>query len=276
MINIKIDEFMDYMNNRRLDIEESFIPMTMRNSIHNDSFLQNEYSKRMKQKTYMVFDCYSDGGDITYKHYTGNDSIDIKCEDGDWYDVSTKTINEMLQENDLREKMVQATLQLLNKNKVLENFNIEELAGYDEKLNKKFRDFIKLNNMEYPGRNYIILEHPITDCIWNSISTGSDLSEYLIEVAKDSSSYYRFDKIQKAWAISEALQDDLYRTQIRAQLLLNSPAQMPSEKQKEILDKILQSTIRDNTPEEDKKIRSGEYVDYFYKKSDSEPFKIKV
>ena len=82
--------------------------------------------------------------------------------------------------------------------------------------------------------------------------------------AKKNSEWYKLDKLQKAYAVSGALKSDLFKSQILAQLLLNFPTQMPYEKQKEILDKISQSTIRDNTPEEIEKVSKGEaYYDFY-------------
>jgi hypothetical protein len=238
--------------------------MAMRNSIQNDSFLQNEYSTRLQQKTYSIWNPYSE--EYENKKYTGNNVKDyiLKDEYNDcWFKDSTETIYEILQDNDLKEKVAQTTIQILDKNKVLENFSIEELESYHEKLNEKFRNFISLCNYDYTGRNYIILEHPITDCIWNSVSNDSDLSEYLKKEVKENT-WYKLDKLQKAYAVSEALNNDVFKSQILAQLLLNSPTQISYEKQKEILDKIAQSTIRDTTPEEDGKVRNGEAHYYFY------------
>ena len=170
----------------------------------------------------------------------------------------------MLQEDKLKENFTQTIFQILSKGKVLENFNIEQLESYYKKLNEKFENFISLNNWDYTGRNYIILEHPITDCIWDSVPSDSYLSEYLKKAAKDSSSWYKLEKIQKAYAISEALKNKVFRFQILEQLLLNSPVQIPVEKQKEILDTISQSTIREITKEEENKCRNGDAQYYFY------------
>ena len=261
MINTKINEFMDYMNNRGYgSIEESFILMTMRNSIHNDSFLQNEYSKRMRQKTYIVFDRYSDDADIAYKHYTGNDRIDINCEDGHWHKDSTKTINEMLQENDLKEKIANSILKLLSNNKSLDNFSIKQLVEMYEKLNKKFDDYNRLFNSEYSGANYILIEHPITHCIPVVASYNSDLSKRITQL-DEMHSYQKNEELRKSLVVDSLLKDKLeYRTQLIAQLLLNHPYLIPVEKQKDILDKIIQSTIRENTPEEIERIKNFKEV----------------
>ena len=74
-------------------------------------------------------------------------------------------------------------------------------------------------------------------------------------------SYQKNEELRKSIFVNSLLKDKLgYRTQLIAQLLLNHPYLIPVEKQKDILDKIIQSTIRENTPEEIERIKNFKEV----------------
>ena len=260
IINTKIDEFIDYKKNLywASDLEESFILMTIRNSIHNDKTLHDEYTMRMKQKTYFYFDSYSD--DYRDINYTGDDVKDFRTKGSTWYLDSVETIYEMLQDDNLKEKIANSILKILSNNRTLDNFGIEQLENYYKKLNEKFDDYIKLANNEYSGKIFILKEHPITNCVPDDISNNNYLSKLAYNM--DQQHFYQKDnETRRFLVVCDLLNDKIeFRSQLMAQLLLNHPCNLSIEKQKEILDKILQSTIRENTPEEIERIKNSSEV----------------
>ena len=244
IINKEIDKF---INSFRFYANDNPIEFILKNSIRNDSELYDEYTKRIQEKKYSYYDPWQ--GEHLKDNYTGYEIEDAR-KSLKWKEDSIEIIYRMLSEANLKEKITLASLNFLNENQLLENFDMAQLEDTCTMLNEKFKDWLELCKREYKNDKeyYEIKTHPVPVCIWNTVtSSDSELSKYL---TKEFNSYnYSNEKdkdLRKAYIIEDLLkreEDCFWKEQLFSQLILNYPGKIPADEHKDLLDKISQSTV---------------------------------
>jgi len=249
-IKKKINEFIYARESICCSGEQRFIDILLINAIHNDDSLYEEYTRRMQGKNFYFRTIDGDG------YRTGNDFEDGLNVGINWHECSSFIVNEMLWKNESREKFAKLILKNLKNNETLEHFSIEQLEDYYNKLDEKFREYVKIDT-----RNIFVLkDHLLPDYIKDLAKNNRYLSTYMDkESKKERYTYFKDNKLIKAYELRELLyRGTMFRTSLFIQLLLNEPYKLPYKEQKLFLDKILQCTIRENTKEELAIIEQGD------------------
>ena len=247
-IKTKIDEYI-YKREHIFKFRppQCFMDILLINGIHNDSSLKEEYAKRMQDNTYR----YGTKNSYEYRHYTGDDFKDGIDNPSDMFNDSSRTIHHMLWEPELKSNIEKSIYKFLKSSNALNNFSIEELEDYYNKLNEKFGDFIYVATDEYVGYQFILKDHPLREYILDVVQGNEYLSMYFSEESKKE--YYTDiddNELKKAYEIKNLLLNFMFKKILFTQLLFNEPYKFPIEKQKDLLDKIAQCTTRENTKEE--------------------------
>ena len=241
-IKTKIDDYI-YQREHSFAIThpQRFMDILLINGIHNDSSLKEEYAKRMQEKKYR----YDTEDSFEFRNYTGDDFNDGIENPLGMFDDSSRTIHHMLWEPELKNNIEKSIYKFLKSSNTLDYFSIEELEDYYNKLNKKFEDFIDVATNEYIGGKFII------KLILDVVQGNEYLSTYFSEESKKQH-YTKINdnKLKEAYEVKSLLLNDMFRTLLFTQLLLNEPYKFSVEKQKDLLDKIAQCTTRKNTKEE--------------------------
>lgn len=245
IINKEIDKF---INNFRFYSNDNSIEYILKNSIRNDSELYDEYTKRMQEKKYSYYDEWR--GELFKDNYTGYEIKDA-FKSNKWKNDSIEIIYRMLNEANLKEKITLASLNFLNENQLLNNFDVVHLEDTCTMLNEKFEEWLKLCKREYKNNEeyYEIKTHPVPVCIWNTVtSSDSELSKYLInEFNSYNYSKEKDEDLRKAYIIEDLLkreQECFWKEQLFSLLILNYPGKIPADEHKDLLDKISQSTVK--------------------------------
>ena len=247
-IKTKIDDYI-YQREHSFAIThpQRFMDILLINGIHNDSSLKEEYAKRMQEETYR----YDTKNSYEFRHYTGDDLKDGIDNSFSMFDDSSRIIHHMLWEPELKSNIEKSIYKFLKSSNALNNFSIEELEDYYNKLNEKFEDFIHVATDEYVGYQFILKDHPLREYILDVVQGNEYLSMYFSEESKKE--YYTNiddNELKKAYEMKNLLLNCMFKKLLFTQLLFNEPYKFPIEKQKDLLDKIAQCTTRENTKEE--------------------------
>ena len=247
-IKTKIDDYI-YQREHSFAIThpQRFMDILLINGINNDSSLKEEYARRMQEKKYR----YDTEDSYEFRNYTGNDFNDGIENPLGLFDDSSRTIHHMLWEPELKKNIEKSIYKFLKSSKAIDNFRIEELEYYYKKLNAKFEDFIHVATDNYIGNKFILKDHPMREYILDVVQGNEYLSTYFSEESKKQH-YTKINdnKLKEAYEVKSLLLNDMFRTLLFTQLLLNEPYKFSVEKQKDLLDKIAQCTTRKNTKEE--------------------------
>ena len=247
-IKTKIDDYI-YQREHSFAIThpQRFMDILLINGINNDSSLKEEYARRMQEKKYR----YDTEDSFEFRNYTGDDFNDGIENPLGMFDDSSRTIHHMLWEPELKNNIEKSIYKFLKSSKALDNFSIEELEDYYNKLNAKFEDFIHVATDNYIGYKFILKDHPMREYILDVVQGNEYLSTYFSEESKKQH-YTKINdnKLKEAYEVKSLLLNDMFRTLLFTQLLLNEPYKFSVEKQKDLLDKIAQCTTRKNTKEE--------------------------
>ena len=247
-IKTKIDDYI-YQREHSFAIThpQRFMDILLINGINNDSSLKEEYARRMQEKKYR----YDTEDSFEFRNYTGDDFNDGIENPLGMFDDSSRTIHHMLWEPELKNNIEKSIYKFLKSSKALDNFSIEELEDYYNKLNAKFEDFIHVATDNYIGNKFILKDHPMREYILDVVQGNEYLSTYFSEESKKQ--YYtkiNDNELKEAYEVKSLLLNDMFRTLLFTQLLLNEPYKFSVEKQKDLLDKIAKCTTRKNSKEE--------------------------